>query len=87
MSGPAARSMHGRPARFRARRLAIASGGWLMLRGDDTIERTNAKGDIVERWPVDDPAWASHALRFGIRESPRTALPRGRDVPGSKPPV
>ena len=69
------------------KRLAIASGGWLMLRGDGTIEHTNAKADIVERWAVDDPAWASHALRFGIRESPRTALPRGRDVPGAKPPV
>lgn len=89
MSGHGTSSRHGAPApsgpaaRFRPRRLAIANGETLVLGGDGTIERRDAAGATVERLPVDHPAWAAYALRFGVRASPVTVAPHGRDVPGN----
>jgi hypothetical protein len=77
----------GRTARFRARRLALATGETLVLHGDGTIERRDATGTTVERWPETDPVWAAHAIRFGLHASSTTIAPTGRDVPGSKPPA
>jgi hypothetical protein len=79
--GTSARS--GTAARFRPRRLAIANGETLVLGGDGTIERRDPAGATLARWLVDDPAWADHALRFGVRTSPVTVAPHGRDVPGN----
>ena len=78
---------HGQAARFRPRRLAIANGELLVLGGDGTIERRDAAGTTLERLSSDDPAWPALAIRFGVRPSPTTVVPRGRDVPGSKPPA
>jgi hypothetical protein len=85
MSQPA--PAHGQAARFRPRRLAIPNGETLVMSGDGTIERRDATGTAVERWATDDPAWAGMAIRFGVRAFPETVVPRGRDVPGSKPPA
>lgn len=74
-------------ARFRPRRLPAANGELLVLRGDGTIERRDAAGATLERWAVDDPGWADHAIRFGLHASPTTVAPSGRGVPGSKPPA
>jgi len=80
-------SADGRVARYRYRRIALANGETLALRSDGTIERRDPAGVTVERWAEDDPGWAAPALRFGIRASAETVVPRGRDVPGTKPPV
>jgi hypothetical protein len=87
MSGHGASPAHGPAARFRPKRLEITPGEWLVLGGDGTIERKDATGVTVDRWAVDDPAWPAHAIRFGLRAAPETVVPRGRDVPGSKPPL
>lgn len=78
---------HGQAARFRPRRLEIANGELLVMGGDGTIEHRDAAGAILETWAPDDAAWPAHAIRFGVRPSPTTVVPRGRDVPGSKPPA
>lgn len=77
----------GPAARFRPRRLPVANGEILALRGDGTIERRDAAGTVLERWGPDDPSWADHAIRFGLHPSATTVHPSGRDVPGSKPPA
>jgi hypothetical protein len=59
----------------------------LALHGDGTIEHVDAGGVTVERWTTADPAWPTHAIRFGLHPSPVTVAPSGRDVPGSKPPA
>ncbi len=87
MSGHRRVSADGRAARYPSRRVAIANGETLALRGDGTIERRDAAGTTVERWAEGEPAWASQAIRFGIRVPSTTKAPRGRDVPGAKPPV
>jgi hypothetical protein len=87
MSERRPRDADGRAARFRPRRLEIANGETLALAGDGTIERRDAAGTSLERRTADDPAWAALALRFGIRTSPTTVAPHGRDVPGTKPPA
>ena len=87
MSGHGRSSTNDPAARFRPRRLAIADGESLALRGDGTIEHLDAAGIAVERWAADDPAWAAQAIRFGLKPSPTTVVPRGRDVPGSRPPA
>ena len=84
---PPRQSSPGHGARFRAKGLPIANGESLLLRGDGTIERRDAAGATVERLTADDPAWAGLAIRFGVRASPATVVPRGRDVPGNRPPV
>ncbi len=73
--------------RFRPRKLPIADGESLVLDGDGTIERRSAIGATVERWTTDDPGWAAMSIRFGLRTSELTVAPRGRDVPGRRPPV
>jgi hypothetical protein len=65
----------------------LADGEVLVLGSDGTIERRDAAGATLERWTADDPAWEAHAIRFGVRGSPTTVVPRGRDVPGSRPPA
>ena len=82
-----ARTRPQQAAPYRTRRLALADGETLVLGGDGTIERRDASDEPVERWPVDDPGWPAQALRFGVRPSPTTVPPRGRDVPGTKPPA
>jgi len=67
--------------------MAIADGESLLLAADGTIERHSSTGETVERWAPDDPAWAVVALRFGVRASTPTVAPRGRDVPGRRPPA
>ena len=84
---PPRQSSPGHGARFRSKGLPIADGGSLVLRGDGTIERRDAAGATVERLTAGDPAWADLAIRFGVRASPATVVPRGRDVPGNRPPV
>jgi hypothetical protein len=73
--------------RFRPRTLPVADGESLVLGGDGTIERRSTTGATVERWTTDDPAWAAMSIRFGVRTSELTVAPRGRDVPGRRPPV
>jgi hypothetical protein len=73
--------------RFRPRKLNVADGESLVLHGDGTIERQSATGTAIERWTPDDPAWAAVSIRFGVRTSELTVAPRGRDVPGRRPPV
>ena len=87
MSGHAGPTDGGRATRFRPRRLPLAAGGMLVLRGDGTIEHQDADGVTVERWTASDPTWEAHAIRFGLHASATTVAPSGRDVPGTKPPA
>ena len=77
----------GAAARFRPRRLPVGDGNLLVLLGDGTIERRSGDGELLERLTPDEPAWATLAIRFGVRTSSLTVAPRGRDVPGRRPPV
>lgn len=85
MSARPARS--GPAPRFRTQRLASANGELLVLQDDGTIERRDAEGTILESWTPDDPTWGDHAIRFGLHPSATTIAPRGRYVPGAKPPL
>lgn len=87
MTAREGRTGGGPAVRFRPRRLAVGDGGALMLRGDGSIEHRDAAGEIVGRWTPDDAAWADHAIRFGLQPSSVTVPPRGRYVPGAKPPA
>lgn len=87
MTGNPRSPTHGPAARYRPQRLALATGETLVLQGDGTIERRDEAGTIKERWTTADPAWAGYAIRFGLHPSATTVPPRGRDVPGSKPPL
>jgi hypothetical protein len=73
--------------RFRPRTLTLADGESLVLDGSGTIERRSATGTTIERWTREDPAWGAVSIRFGVRTSELTVAPRGRDVPGRRPPV
>jgi hypothetical protein len=78
----------GGPAvRYRPRRLGMPGGELLVLTGDGTIEHRDASGSVLGRWATDHPDWAAHAIRFGLHASPTTVAPRGRYVPGTKPPA
>jgi hypothetical protein len=82
-----ARTGGGPAVRYRPRRLAIPGGEILELRGDGTIERRDAIGTVLGSWTPDEPAWADRAVRFGLHTSALTVPPRGRYVPGAKPPL
>ena len=85
MSPSPARS--GPAPRFRSRRLELPNGELLVLRDDGAIEHRDAAGAVTERWTPEDAAWGDHAIRFGLHPSATTVAPRGRYVPGEKPPL
>jgi hypothetical protein len=87
MTAREARTGGGPAVRYRSRRLAIPGGEILELKGDGTIERRDAVGAVLGSWTPDDPAWADRAVRFGLHASALTVPPRGRYVPGAKPPL
>jgi len=77
--------MHPRPAaaghRYKRRRLELVEGGALVLRGDGSIQQTDAAGETTGTWGVGDPEWARHAIRFGLQPQAQTVAPHGRGVP------
>lgn len=85
--GHAPRPGSGPAPAFRARRLSLPNGELLVLGPDGTIEHRDAVGAAVRTWATDDPGWPDQAIRFGIHPSATTVVPRGRDIPGSKPPA
>jgi hypothetical protein len=82
-----ARTGGGPAVRYRPRRLTVGDAETLALHGDGTIEHRDAAGAVLGRWTPDEPAWADHAVRFGLQPSATTVPPRGRYVPGAKPPL
>lgn len=71
--------------RFRNRRIELAEGGKLALRGDGAITLTDAAGETVGTWVLGDPDWARHAIRFGLQPQPTTVPPQGRQDSTPRP--
>jgi hypothetical protein len=79
-SHPAA---HGR--RYKRREIELAEGGKLVLNGDGSISRLDAAGEVTGSWATDDPDWARHGIRFGLRPEPATVAPHGRRTADPRP--
>jgi hypothetical protein len=75
---------HGR--KFKHRELALADGGKLVLKADGSISQVDAAGAATQTWETADPAWASHAIRFGLFPQDATVAPTGRFIEGMRPP-
>jgi hypothetical protein len=71
--------------RFRRHQIDLAEGGKLVLQGDGSITQADAAGEVVHRWAIGDPDWASHAIRFGLRPQPETELPESRRAAEPRP--
>jgi hypothetical protein len=82
-----ARTGGGPAVRYRPRRLTVGDDEVLALLGDGAIEHRDAAGTLLARWTPGEPAWPDHAVRFGLQASATTVPPRGRYVPGAKPPL
>jgi hypothetical protein len=78
---PAAQAVSVAPARRKYKRheISLADGGTLVLEVDGSILRLDAAGVATTTWQPDDPDWARHALRFGVRPQNATVPPHGRD--------
>lgn len=68
------------------RELLLPDNHRLAIGPDRTIVHRDAEGAVVASWSPDDPEWARHALRFGLRPVEPTANPHDRHVRASKPP-
>ena len=66
--------------RFRPRRLRLAEGATLVLRGSGAIEKVDAAGETVRTWAIGDPEWPGVAIRFGLHPSDVTVAPSSRLV-------
>ena len=80
------RSVARRGSRPKRRELLLPDNHRLVLGPDRTIVHRDAEGAVVASWSPDDPEWARHALRFGLRPVEPTANPHDRHIRGSKPP-
>jgi len=67
--------------KYKRHEIPLADGGRLVLEADGSIVRLDGAGATSQTWPPEDPDWARHALRFGVRPQSPTAMPLGRDVP------
>jgi len=56
------------------------------MKSDGSIERLAASGGQTQTWRPGELEWSSHAMRFGLRQQPRTVAPTGRSVEGTRPP-
>jgi hypothetical protein len=72
---------------YKARRVALAGGETLALRRDGTINHLAADGSVLESWAPGAPGWSQRAIRFGLRDTPDTVHPSGRDEPDQHPPA
>jgi hypothetical protein len=63
--------------RFRRREIALASGGKLLLKPDGSIVEFDSEGAESATWLRADPAWADHAIRFGLKPQSETVVPDG----------
>jgi hypothetical protein len=50
-----------------------------VLDTDGSIVRIDAAGTATQTWQPEDPDWARHALRFGVRPQAPTVRPDPRD--------
>jgi hypothetical protein len=69
----------------RRREVGQADGTTLVLNRDGSIDLLAADRSVVQSWSGDDPEWATHAFRLGIRVQERTIAPRGPDTGTDKP--
>jgi len=72
-SGTAPRRKH------RPRTIALADGASLSLRSDGSIDLRAPDGTLTRTLTSVDAEWADLAIRFGIRATPATPRPDGRD--------
>jgi hypothetical protein len=72
---------------YRPRRIPLSDGEVLALRRDGSISHLAEDGSVLGSWMPGDPEWAQRAIRFGLRESPDTVRPSGRDEPDRRPPA
>lgn len=80
---PRSSAAHGR--HYKRREVALAEGGRLVLHGDGSISRIDAAGETIGTWATDDPDWARHGIRFGLRQEAVTVAPHGRRAADPRP--
>lgn len=73
--------------KFRSRTFPLASGEQLALRPDGTIELRDTAGTTTGTYVEGDPEWAGYAIRFGLKGTPATPRPDGRDTRKGSPPA
>jgi hypothetical protein len=88
-TSPQPAAQNGRPTagparRFKRRELELAAGK-LVLRGDGSIVQFGTDGTTTHTWATDDPEWAGHAIRFGLRPQPDTVAPHHGGTRGPRP--
>jgi hypothetical protein len=71
--------------RHKRREIAQPDGTTLVLNRDGSIDLLAADRSVTQSWSTDDPEWAMHAFRFGIRAQERTIAPRGPDTGSDRP--
>lgn len=57
----------------------------LVLHVNGLITQVDAAGETKAEWPVDDPDWPRHALRFGLQPQSTTVVPDGRRAAEPRP--
>lgn len=75
-----------RKRRFKPRELPTPEGGRLVLHVDGVISQLDTTGGTEHVWAPEDPEWARHAIRFGLRVQVSTIPPTGRRVDATRPP-
>jgi hypothetical protein len=65
--------------KFKRHEIALGDGGKLVLETDGSIVRLDAAAEATQTWQPEDPDWARHALRFGVRPQAPTVRPDPRD--------
>ncbi len=72
--------------KFRSGTFPLASGEVLALRPDGTLELHDAAGATTHTYVEGDAEWAGYAIRFGLKGTPATPRPDGRDTRKGQPP-
>jgi hypothetical protein len=72
--------------RYPQRSATLPTGETLVLRPTGSIDVLDPAGAVTRTCEPQDPEWALHAIRFGLRPTPATVRPDGRNTRRGSPP-